>query len=375
MIEMDQEYNAVTEIKVIGIGGGGGNAINRMVESNIEGAEFIAVNTDKQVLLKSKANKVIQIGEKLTDGQGAGAKAEIGKKAAEESVDVIGEAIAGADMVFVTAGMGGGTGTGAAPVVAQLAKDKGMLTVGIVTKPFSFEGRRRMTQAEEGIAELSKHVDSLIVIPNEKLKQYSEQQITLLNAFTIADEVLRQGVKSIVDLIKKPGLVNLDFADICSVMKDAGHAHMGVGRASGKDKAEKAAKAAITSPLLETSIKGASGIVMQVIGSMDLSLDDVTTASDLVAAEADPDANIIWGASFDDSFNDEIQITVIATGFGGAQAEPNVQAFTPAAAPASTPASNINFFSAPVQNSAPAAPAAKKDDNIEDILDLFRKKN
>jgi len=371
MIEMNQEYDAVTMIKVIGIGGGGGNAINRMVESNIEGAEFIAINTDKQVLLKSKAHKTIQIGEKITDGKGAGAKAEIGKKAAEESVDVINEAIAGADMVFVTAGMGGGTGTGAAPVVAQLAKDKGMLTVGIVTKPFSFEGRRRMMQAEAGIEELSKHVDSIIVIPNEKLKQYVDQQITLLNAFTIADDVLRQGVKSIVDLVKGTGLINLDFADITSIMKDAGHAHMGVGRASGKDKAEKAAKAAITSPLLETSIKGANGIVIQILAGKDVPLDDVTTASDLVADEADEDANIIWGACIDEEMSDEIQITVIATGFGGAI---NDAAAAPAVSvePQKDAAGVTNYFGGTQKPVVPGTPASKSTENIDDILELFK---
>ncbi len=314
--EMSNEYDLVTQIKVVGVGGGGGNAVNRMVESNVKGVEFIAVNTDKQVLINSKATTKIQIGEKVTQGQGAGSKPEVGKKAAEESLEAINEVLAGTDMVFITAGMGGGTGTGAAPVIAQLAKDKGILTVGIVTKPFEFEGRRRMQMAEAGIAELAQHVDSLIVIPNERLKLVSDQKITFLNAFTIADDVLRQGVKSIAELIKIPGIINLDFADVTSIMKDAGHAHMGVGRASGKDKAETAANAAISSPLLETTIQGAKGVIILISASTDITLDDVDAAATIVKDAADLDANIIFGVSTDAALDDEMVVTVIATGFG-----------------------------------------------------------
>ena len=262
--ELDNDFQEVTKIKVIGVGGGGGNAVNRMVQAGLKGIDLIAVNTDKQTLAFSKATQKIQIGEKLTNGQGAGAKPEIGKKAAEESRDAIIDALNDTHMVFITAGMGGGTGTGAAPVIAEIAKEKGILTVGIVTKPFAFEGKLRMQQAEAGIAELAGHVDSLIVIPNERLKQVSDQKITLLNAFEIADDVLRSGVKSISDLIIHPALINLDFADVTAVMKDAGHAHMGVGTATGKEKAEEAAKKAISSPLLESTIDGAKGIIIKI---------------------------------------------------------------------------------------------------------------
>ncbi len=314
--EIATEIEAVTKIKVIGVGGGGGNAINRMVDAGVQGVEFVSINTDKQVLMYSKATNKIQIGEKVTDGKGAGAKPEVGKKAAEESMDVINDALSGADMVFITAGMGGGTGTGAAPVIAQMAKDKGILTIGIVTKPFNFEGRRRMIQAEAGIAELSQHVDSLIIIPNERLKYISDEKITFANAFIAADDVLRQGVRSIAELITVPGLINLDFADVTSVMKDAGFAHMGVGRAKGKDKAEEAARMAITSPLLETSIKGSKGIIINICASPDITLDAVDIASATVAETADPDANIIFGVSLDSSLDDEMILTVVATGFG-----------------------------------------------------------
>ncbi len=314
--EISNEFEEVTQIKVIGVGGGGGNAINRMVEAGIAGVEFIAINTDKHVLLLSKATHKIQIGEKVTTGQGAGARPEIGRKAAEESEDAILEALNGTDMVFITAGMGGGTGTGAAPVIAKMAKDKGILTVGIVTKPFEFEGKRRMTQAEAGIAELAGHVDSLVVIPNERLKLVSDQKITFLNAFMVADDVLRQGVRSISDLIKVPGLINLDFADVTAVMRDAGHAHMGVGRAQGKEKAELAAKSAISSPLLETTINGAKGVIISITGSPDVSLEDVDAASSIIHDSADKDANIIFGVVIDQNLDDEIIVTVIATGFG-----------------------------------------------------------
>ena len=316
VFEISNEFDEVTQIKVIGVGGGGGNAINRMVDAGIQGVDYISVNTDKHVLTKSKATQKIQIGEKVTGGKGAGAKPDIGKKAAEESEDAIAAALKGTDMVFITAGMGGGTGTGAAPVIAQMAKDSGILTVGIVTKPFAFEGKHRMDQAIEGINELAQHVDSLIVIPNERLKQVTDQKITFTNAFEVADDILRQGVSSITDLIKVPGLINLDFADITSVMKDAGHAHMGVGKASGKERAELAAKAAISSPLLETTIEGSMGVIINITASPDVTLDEVDIASTLVHEQAATDANIIFGVAIDPELDDEINLTVIATGFG-----------------------------------------------------------
>ena len=314
--EISNDFEDVTQIKVIGVGGGGGNAINRMVSSGVQGVEFIAVNTDKQVLTFSKATHKIQIGEKVTGGRGAGARPEMGLKAAEESREAIVDALNGANMVFITAGMGGGTGTGAAPAIAEIAKSNGILTVGIVTKPFAFEGKRRMQQAEAGIAELAQHVDSLIVIPNERLKLVSDQKITFANAFDVADDVLRQGVKSISELIKVPGLINLDFADVTAVMKDAGHAHMGVGRATGKEKAELAANAAVSSPLLETTIQGAKGVIISITSSPDITLDDVDVAASIIAEAADVDANIIFGVAFDEKLEDEMVVTVIATGFG-----------------------------------------------------------
>ncbi len=312
-LELENEY--MPKIKVIGVGGGGGNAVNRMVTMNVRNVEFIAVNTDEHVLRLSKASQKIQIGEKLTKGKGAGSKPEIGKDAAEESMDEIAALLKDTDMVFVTAGMGGGTGTGAAPVVAKIAKDMGILTVGVVTKPFAFEGKRRMVQAEQGIAELSACVDSLIIVPNERLKYVSETSITLQNAFAIADDVLRQGVQSISDLILVPGLVNLDFADVTSVMKDAGYAHMGMGSATGKDKATVAADKAISSPLLETSIDGAKGLIINITASADISLDDIDAASTIIKDKVSDDANIIWGAVIDDKMEDSISVTVIATGF------------------------------------------------------------
>lgn len=312
---LDNEFEKIVMIKVVGVGGGGGNAINRMINAGMKSVEFVAVNTDQQVLNYSKAPEKVQIGDKLTRGRGAGGNPEKGQRAAEESRDEIGAALKGAQMVFITAGMGGGTGTGAAPVVAEVARELGILTIGIVTKPFLFEGKRRMEQAEGGIAELRQHVDALVVIPNERLKLISEQRITLLNAFEAADDVLRQGVQSIADLMNVPGLVNLDFADVTTVMKDAGFAHMGVGHAAGKDKAEQAAAMAISSPLLETSINGAKGVIINITSSSDIGLDEVDLASSMITKAAHPDANIIWGAAFDDSLEDEMRITVIATGF------------------------------------------------------------
>ena len=312
---LDEEMQNVTNIKVIGVGGGGGNAVNRMVEAGLNGVEFVAMNTDQQALVNSKATQKVQLGAKLTKGRGAGADPEVGQRAAEESKDEIANALKGAQMVFITAGMGGGTGTGAAPVVAETAHDLGILTVGIVTKPFAFEGKRKMSIAEQGIANLMMHVDSLIVIPNERLKLISQEKITLMNAFEAADNVLRQGVESISSLINVPAFINLDFADVRSIMKDAGFAHMGVGVAKGAGKAENAAKAAISSPLLETSIAGARGVIINITSSPDIGLDDVETAASMITQSAHPDANIIWGTAFDERLQDEMSITVVATGF------------------------------------------------------------
>lgn len=313
--EHDDTLESGVSIRVIGVGGGGNNAVNRMISTNIRGVDFIAINTDRQAIRRSDAPTQIVIGEKITKGFGAGANPAIGARSAEESIEDIKQALTGADMVFVTAGMGGGTGTGAAPIVARAAKEMGILTVGIVTKPFSFEGKRRMDHAEEGIAELSEYVDSLVIIPNERLKQVSDTRITLSNAFEIADDVLRRGVQSISELINVPAFINLDFADVTSVMADAGYAHMGVGSATGKDKAEQAAKAAISSPLLETTMSGATGILISITASSDVGLEDIDLASTLIANEASPDANVIWGVAFDNDLDDEMRITIIATGF------------------------------------------------------------
>lgn len=312
--EFNQDFDSGVKIKVIGVGGGGGNAVNRMIAKNIKGVDFITVNSDKQVLLTSSATTKVAIGEKITKGHGAGSDPSVGKAAAEESIDDIQNIVRGADMVFITTGMGGGTGTGAAPVVAKAAKEMGILTIGIVTKPFAFEGRKRMIQAEQGIVALRDYVDSLVVIPNERLKQISENRISLANAFDYADEVLCHGVQSISDLINVSGIVNLDFADVTAVMKDGGYAHMGVGEGSGRDKAETAARAAISSPLLETTITGATGIIINITGSPDIGLEEVETASSMISSEAHPDANIIWGAVWDQSLEDTMKITVIATG-------------------------------------------------------------
>ena len=334
---MDNENISYNQIRVVGVGGGGGNAINGMVESGIVGVEFLSINTDRQILENSKATHKIQIGEKVTGCMGAGGDPSVGRKAAEESRDVIADALRGADMVFITAGMGGGTGTGAAPVVAEVARELGALTVGIVTKPFKFEGRKRMDQAEEGIRDLEKYVDSLIVIPNERLKLLGDKSLSVKDAFSKANEVLWQGVKSISDTIKVPGYINLDFADIKSVMKDAGRAHMGIGRGRGADCAAEATKQAITSPLLETAIDGASGVIINVTCSSDMSLDMIEQAGALISDASHPDANIIFGSVFDEDMGDEMLITVIATGFGAttqAQAAPTATAqVTPATAP------------------------------------------
>jgi len=312
---MDNETEKVVNIKVIGVGGGGGNAVNRMIESSMESVEFISINTDNQALNNSKASYKLHIGSKLTKGKGAGGFPEKGQKAAEENREEIAAAIRDADMVFITAGMGGGTGTGAAPIVAEIAHEMGILTVGVVTKPFAFEGKRRMEQAEGGVDALKQSVDALLVIPNERLKLISEHKITLKNAFSAADNVLQQGVKSISDLINIPGLVNLDFADVTAIMKDAGYAHMGVGQATGKDKAENSAKQAIESPLLETTINGAKGLIINVTASDDVDLEEVDLATSMISSKAHPDANIIWGAALDSTMQDSMTVTVIATGF------------------------------------------------------------
>ena len=331
MSELFQER--VVKIKVIGVGGAGNNVINRMIESGVDGVDFIVVNTDKQDLNKSICKNKVQIGEKLTGGMGAGSKPEIGKKSAEESRAQIAKILEGTDMVFITAGMGGGTGTGAAPIVADLAHEAGILTVGVVTKPFKFEGANRMRQAESGIAELKDKVDSLIIIPNDRLKYVTDQKITFANAFGIADDVLKQAVISISELVGYSDrvVINLDFADVSAVMKDAGRAHMGVATAAGRDKAEQAALAAINSPLLETSINGATGVLVNVTGSTELTLDDVETAAGIVQENANPDANIIFGATSSDEFEDEIRVTVIATGFENKVAAAPAKAEAPAA--------------------------------------------
>ena len=302
-------------IKVIGVGGAGTNAVNRMVDSGIRGVEFIAVNTDRQALLLSKASSKIQIGEKITRGLGAGANPDIGAQAAEESKAEITEALRGADMVFVTAGMGGGTGTGAAPIVASCAKEMGILTIGVVTKPFTFEGKKRLSQAERGIESLKGKVDTLVVIPNDKLLQIIDRKTSIIEAFKMADDVLRQGVQGISDLIAIPGLVNLDFADVKTIMLNTGMAHMGIGRASGENRAEDAAKQAIQSPLLETSIEGARGVIINITGGTNLGLHEVNTAAELIQRSVDPEANIIFGAVIDESLDEDILVTVIATGF------------------------------------------------------------
>ena len=344
MLDEEMDEN-VTTIKVIGVGGGGGNAVNRMVSDGLQGVEFIAMNTDQQALAKNHAATKVQLGSKLTKGRGAGADPEIGQRAA--------------------AGMGGGTGTGAAPVVAEVAHDLGILTVGIVTKPFSFEGKRKMGLAEQGIANLLMHVDSLIVIPNERLKMISQEKITLMNAFQAADNVLRQGVESISALINVPAFINLDFADVRSIMKDAGYAHMGVGSAKGAGKAENAAKAAISSPLLETSIAGAHGVIINITSSPDIGLEDVETAAGLITQSAHPDANIIWGTAFDENLSDEMRVTVVATGFDnkipeGLRSTLNGAAASVSSAPSAVFSSDVAAAkNSAAAASAPAAGAAK----------------
>ncbi len=362
---MDNDSEKVVSIKVVGVGGGGGNAVNRMIDSSMDSVEFISVNTDSQALNISKATYKLHIGGKMTKGKGAGGFPEKGQKAAEENREEIAASIKDADMVFITAGMGGGTGTGAAPIVAEIAHEMGILTVGIVTKPFAFEGKRRMEQAEGGVAALKESVDALLVIPNERLKLISDQKITLKNAFSAADDVLRQGVQSISDLINVPGVVNLDFADVTAIMKNAGYAHMGVGRAAGKDKAQVAASQAISSPLLETSIKGARGVIINITAAEDVDLDDVDFAASMVHSQTHPDVNLIWGAALDPALQDEMIVTVIATGFDAASGT----------APSFTAAESAAVATPAAKPEEQAFAEDEDDQGFYDIMELFNKKN
>ena len=363
--ENNTMLDGAATIKVIGVGGAGNNAVNRMVDSGIKGVDFIAVNTDRQALLLSKAGSKIQIGEKITRGLGAGANPDIGAQAAEESKAEIQEALRGADMVFVTAGMGGGTGTGAAPIVAACAKEMGILTIGVVTKPFTFEGKKRLSQADRGIESLKGKVDTLVVIPNDKLLQIIDRKTSIVEAFKMADDVLRQGVQGISDLIAIPGLVNLDFADVKTIMLNTGMAHMGVGRASGENRAEDAAKQAVQSPLLETSIEGARGVIINITGGNNLGLHEVNTAAELIQRSVDPEANIIFGSVIDETLDEDIIITVIATGF---DKEPN-SIVTPSVSSIVDRAwgDKINSIPAPIDN--------PNSSNDLDIPSFLRKNN
>ncbi len=365
--ERDESYESGVRIKVIGVGGGGNNAVNRMIASNVQGVEFITINTDRQALKNSIAPNQIVIGEKVTGGFGAGADPSVGERSAEESIEQIKTVLKGADMVFITAGMGGGTGTGAAPVVARISHEMGILTVGVVTTPFGFEGKRRMEQARAGIEELGQYVDSLVVIPNERLKLVSDTRITLFNAFSVADDVLRRAVQSISELINVTGFINLDFADVTSIMTRSGIAHMGIGSATGKDKAETAAKMAIASPLLETSIKGAMGVIISISAAPDVGLEDIDLASTMITSECNPDANVIWGVAFDPELQDEMRITIIATGFGQEPAS--------LVAPKVEIREEAPVEAAPAEEEAEAAPAPKampkKESADLDLDDFF----
>ncbi len=392
---MGFSFDAGTEnnvnIKVVGVGGGGGNAVNRMISSGIRGVDFIAVNTDKQALNYSAATIKMAVGEKLTKGLGAGSNPEIGRKAAEESAEELKKVLESSNMVFITAGMGGGTGTGAAPVIAQIAKEMGILTVGIVTRPFAFEGKKRTDQATAGIMQLKEEVDALVTIPNERLKYVSEQKITLQNAFEVADSVLLQAVQSISELITVPGLINLDFADVSTIMRNAGYAHMGMGRASGKDKAEEAAKMAIQSPLLETSIAGARGVILNITGSPDIGLEEVEQAAAMVQTAAHPEAHIIFGAAIDENLEDEVKITVIATGFDdkpampkeakaapSQEAAPQAQAQSQAAQPAEQGAGQASQEPQAAQTEEEGRAATSKEEKdraFEEILSIFNKQH
>lgn len=368
---IDTEYDNCVSIKVLGVGGGGGNAVNRMIQSGMQGVDFVSVNTDHQALIYSQAAQKIQIGEKLTKGRGAGGDPEKGQRAAEESREEVAAALRGTSMVFITAGMGGGTGTGAAPVIAEIAKEMDILTVGVVTKPFIFEGKRRAEQAEMGIIALKEHVDALVVIPNERLKTVSDQKISLANAFLMADDVVRQGVQSISDLINVTGVINLDFADVTAVMKGAGLAHMGVGRASGKDKSKLAAQAAIASPLLETSINGARGVIVNFTVSPDIDLDEIDIASTMIHEATNLDVNLIWGVAYDESLTDEIKVTVIATGFEDNNLIdiPYVFKSSPGEQGARGAAAKPEKV---VQEVAPPPEPPKVDDDDNDFFDIMR---
>ncbi|MBR2353104.1 MAG: cell division protein FtsZ [Clostridia bacterium] len=362
--ERDESFESGVCIKVIGVGGGGNNAVNRMIQSGVQGVEFITINTDRQALKNSIAPTQIVIGEKITKGFGAGANPSIGERSAEESIEQIKTVLAGADMVFITAGMGGGTGTGAAPVVARIAHEMDILTVGVVTTPFAFESKRRMDQALQGIDELRQYVDSLVVIPNERLRLVSDTRITLFNAFSEADDVLRRAVQSISELINVEGCINLDFADVTSVMYRSGLAHMGIGSATGKDKAENAAKMAIASPLLDTSIKGATGIILSITASPDIGLADVDVACTMVTNECNPDANVIFGVAFDPELEDEMRITLIATGFS--QEAEKVQKIAAPKAEAPKVEEAPKAEEAPKEEPAPAKKASDMD--LDDFL-------
>ena len=364
------EDKTLVNIKVIGVGGGGNNAVDGMIQSEVRDVEFIAINTDCQQLEKrSLAPVKIPIGEKITRGFGAGADPEVGRKAAEESRDAIASAIKGADMIFLTAGMGGGTGTGAAPLVAQIAKESGILTVAIVTRPFNFEGKTKIEKAEKGIEDLLKQVDTLVVIPNEKLKLVSESRVTMLNAFKIADSVLKEGVESITTLIQSQGIINLDFNDITAILKDAGKAHWCVQSAKGKDKAETVANAVIQSPLLESSIKGAKGVILYFNADTEVTMEDIELAAQIIRENAAPDANIIWGVNLDDTLEDELQVTVIATRFEdedksfGTQPVTNAAYIAPSRVAPEIPAPTAPVNAAPVAPAAPVASASTDDDD------------
>lgn len=373
--EFENETENVVTIKVIGVGGGGNNAVNRMIENGIHGVEFVTLNTDKQALLHSPASRKLQIGEKLTKGFGAGSNPDIGKKAAEETRSEISRMLEDTDMVFITAGMGGGTGTGAAPVVAEVARERDILTIGVVTRPFDFEGSKRRLQAEVGIEEMRGKVDALIVIPNERLKLVSDQKITFKNAFEIADNVLKQAIQSISELITMEGIVNLDFADVTAIMKNAGYAHMGTGYANGRDKAEEAARIAIQSPLLETSIKGARGVILNITGSPDMTLEDVETAASMVKEAAHESAHIIFGASINEDLEDEFRITVIATQFDH---KPVFDSEDEETAKAEDDAVESDLLSDDIltgteEKAAPAPDFNSKDDLFTDLEEIFRR--
>lgn len=361
----DTEEKDVVNIKVIGVGGGGGNAVNRMIDNGMKNIEFIAVNTDKQVLRASKATYKIQIGEKLTKGRGAGGHPEVGAEAAQENRDEIESMLKGTDMIFITAGMGGGTGTGAAPIVAEIAKDMGILTVAVVTKPFKFEGARRMHNAEAGLQELASHVDSLVIIPNERLKLITDRCKTVKECFAAADDILRQGVQSISDLVEQTGFVNLDFEDVSAVMKDAGYAHMGIGAGTGKEKAIDAARNAVSSPLLETTIAGARGVIINITAAEDITFEEAELASATITEAAHPDAEVYWGLVFDPEMNDEMKITVIATGFDHQDEEEK---------PGENAGKAADSAGAKPQHRENSSDSAAEDDDFGDILKMFRNK-